>query len=162
MYHSFLFVLVPANEFRTLRFPDSDAVELYLWHLIISLVDFIRTDLFSPHPVSSQKHTHQPKNYTVKFYRRFFLLSAQIPTFRLDKQLLRNTCHLFRNSCFWLTQSRQVTRGYRAWNTKDKVTVWMCCFSFFAQLVMESRAFRLGKFSTTDSHTSPGGWLILY
>lgn len=42
------------------------------------------------------------------------LCRSQRLTFRLDKQLLRKTCHLFRKICFWLTHRRHVTNGYRA------------------------------------------------
>lgn len=50
----------------------------------------------------------------------WFSKSRRTLTFRLDKQLLRKTCHLLRNSCFWLTQSRQVTRGYKAWGKRRR------------------------------------------
>jgi hypothetical protein len=60
-------------------------------------------------------HLKKKNKRIVNFISSLLFLSWQILTLRLDKQLLRKTCHLFRNSCFWLTHSRQVTRGYKAW-----------------------------------------------
>lgn len=74
--------------------------------------------------VKSLYQTNKSRQPFIEFF--FFdkgfmlLLSWQILTLRLDKQLLRKTCHLFRNRGFWLTQRRQVTRGYKAWEERNK------------------------------------------
>lgn len=70
-------------------------------------------------PGGSLLQTHKYQQLFTDFFfsfQKIHLLwwSRQILTLRLDKQLLRKTCHLLRKSCFWLTQRRQVTRGYKA------------------------------------------------
>lgn len=41
-------------------------------------------------------------------------------TFRWERQFWRKMCQLLRKNCFWLTHSKQVTRGYRAWGKTEQ------------------------------------------
>lgn len=68
----------------------------------------------------TEAQTSDSELYIFLWKSFWFSKSRRTLTFRLDKQLLRKTCHLLRNSCFWLTQSRQVTRGYKAWGERRR------------------------------------------
>lgn len=39
-------------------------------------------------------------------------------TLRCERQFCRKMCQLLRKNCFWLTHSKHVTRGYRAWGER--------------------------------------------
>lgn len=41
-------------------------------------------------------------------------------TFRCERQFWRKMCQLLRKNCFWLTHSKHVTKGYRAWEDQTK------------------------------------------
>lgn len=40
-------------------------------------------------------------------------------TLRCERQFWRKMCQLLRKNCFWLTHSKHVTRGYRAWGDRQ-------------------------------------------
>lgn len=72
----------------------------------------------APKIFSSEEYSH----YVFIYLQQYTLSEMEWAgsTFRCERQFWRKMCQLLRKNCFWLTQSKHVTRGYKAWGNIEQ------------------------------------------
>lgn len=87
----------------------------------------------APKIFSSEECSH----YVFIYLKQYTLSEMDLAgsTFRWERQFWRKMCQLLRKNCFWLTHSKHVTRGYKAWGDTEQcqhqevmlMKDWVCC-----------------------------------